>query len=86
LSPSNFGVSRRCLDEALEELSKTIQEIKENSGYEYGEFLVAMQHLYHHLNTAWNSRDASPDQVTNETEEDFQRWSQFPDDLPMMGS
>ena len=74
------------LDEALEELSKTIQEIKENSGYEYGEFLVAMQHLYHHLNTAWNSRDASPDQVTNETEEDFQRWSQFPDDLPMMGS
>ena len=73
------------LGEASEELSKTIHAMKEAPDYDYGAFLVAMQHLYHHLNTAWNSRDASPDQVRTESDEDFGRWSQFPDDLPMMG-
>ena len=74
------------LGEAHEELSKAIQKIRDDPNYDYGEFLVAMQHLYHHLNTAWNSRDASPDQVKSENDEDFGRWSQFPGDLPMMGS
>jgi hypothetical protein len=72
--------------EAHEGLSKTIQEIRDDPDYGYGEFLVAMQHLYHHLNTAWNSRDASPHQVRSENDEDFGRWNQFPTDLPMMGS
>jgi len=38
------------------------------------------------LNTAWNSRDASPNEVQGESDEDFKRWSQFPNDLPMMDS
>jgi hypothetical protein len=74
------------LVEAQEELAKTIRDIKADLDYDYGEFLVAMQHLYHHVNTAWNSRDATSDQVANETEEDFGQWSRFPGDLPMMGS
>ena len=74
------------LGEAHDELARTIQEIRDDPDYDYGEFLVAMQHLYHHLNTAWNSREAAPDQVRNESDEDFGRWSQFRGDLPMMGS
>ena len=72
------------LREANEELARTIAEIQAKSDYGYSEFWVAMQHTYHHLNTAWNSRDATPAQVEPGTDADFSRWSQFPADLPMM--
>ena len=29
-----------------------------------------MQHLYHHLNTAWNARDEAPERVAARSEED----------------
>jgi hypothetical protein len=45
-----------------------------------------MQHIYHHLNTAWNSRDASASQVSELTKAQFNKWSQLPADLPMMQS
>jgi hypothetical protein len=73
------------LNEAQEELSRTIQEIKDDPEYGYGDFWPAMQHLYHHLNTAWNARDTSPAIVESHTDVDFVRWTQFPADLPMMG-
>ena len=66
------------LGEAQGELAATIQAIREDPEYDYGEFLVAVQHLYYHLNTAWNSRDATADQVAGQSDEDFNRWSQFP--------
>ena len=72
------------LTEARDELTKTLQEIRETPDYDYGEFWVAMQHMYHHANTAWNSRDASAAEVKDATDEDFNRWSQFPTDLPTM--
>ena len=72
------------LSEAQGEIAAIIAEIEKTPDYGYGEFWVALQHLYHHLNTAWNSRDATPDQVENATDGDFKRWSRFPEDLPMM--
>jgi hypothetical protein len=51
------------LKEAGEELTRTIQEMEEDPKYDFGEYFVAMMHLYHHLNAAWNSRDATPDRV-----------------------
>ena len=38
---------------------------------------------YHHLNTAWNARHASADDVTACTAADFKRWRQFPTDINM---
>ena len=72
------------LTEARDEIDKTLSEIRETPDYDYGEFWVAMQHLYHHANTAWNSRDASKAEVEQASDDDFNRWSQFPTDLPMM--
>ncbi len=71
------------LREALEELQRTVQEIAASPEYDDPEFWPAMQHLYHHLNTAWNSRHASPDEVEPGSDEAFTRWSQMPSDLPM---
>ena len=75
------------LREAHEQLVQTIKEVHENRAYDIGEYYVDMQHLYHHLNTAWNGRDAASEQVQNVTDELFQRWSRYPDpeDLPPLG-
>lgn len=72
------------LTEAQQEIATTIREIRETPDYGYAEFWVAMQHLYHHVNTAWNSREATRTEVDTATDEDFNRWSQLPTDLPMM--
>ena len=71
------------LTEAQEELTRTIQEIRDTPDYGIGEFLPAVQHLYHHLNTAWNARDASEVEAGKVTEQNFRRWSAFPADLVM---
>lgn len=42
-----------------------------------------MGHLYNHLNTAWNARNATDEETTTLTEEQFYRWRQFPTDIDM---
>ena len=70
------------LREASSELAATLSEI-EDPEYGFGEFSVGMAHLYHHLNTAWNSRGASEERVSLSSDEDFQSWRKFPADLPL---
>ena len=66
------------LREGKEELDRTIAEIARESDYGYGEFQVAMSHIYHHLNTAWNGRDASIEQFSECSQQDFDAWKKFP--------
>ena len=66
------------LREAQDELSKTISDIASDPGYDVGNFVVALGHLYHHVNTAWNSRDEPPNRVEPCSEDDFYAWRQFP--------
>ena len=70
------------LQEAAEELGRTVNAVRQNPQYDIGEYSVAMQHLYHHLNTAWNGRFATTEQVEHITDEVFNTWSRFPEDLP----
>jgi hypothetical protein len=69
--------------EAREELTNSIAEIEATDDYGFGEFSVAMTHLYHHLNTAWNSREALANEVNESSDDNFRRWRQFPEDLPL---
>ena len=71
------------LREAEEEIRRTIAEIEAVPDYGYGEFVVAMSHAYHHLNTAWNARDADSATVEKCSAANFQRWRRFPRDLDM---
>jgi hypothetical protein len=69
------------LKEAKEELDRTIAELESDPEYDYSEFSVAMSHLYDHLNTAWNAREARKQEVQECTKESFDRWRQTPDDI-----
>ena len=69
------------LTEALEELTRTVRELQEDPEYDIGDFLPAMSHLYHHVNVAWNARDASESQLRELSDSDFKQWSAFPTDM-----
>lgn len=66
------------LREAKEELDRTINELATDTEYDCGDFILGMGHLYHHLNTAWNGRDASPDRHRDCAQQDFDSWRKFP--------
>jgi hypothetical protein len=72
------------LDQARVGIEESIDSIRAAPEYNESEYWVEMQHIYHHLNTAWNSRDVSDLELEAATDADFNRWSAFPLDLPMM--
>ena len=66
------------LREASEQLAATIRELETDPEYEYGNLVVDMGHLYHHINSAWNARDSSDEEARECTEDNFIKWRQFP--------
>jgi hypothetical protein len=70
------------LKESKDAIEGIIAEIESDPEYEYGNYVVGMGHLYHHVNTAWNARNATKEQVNTGAPTDFKKWSQFPSDLP----
>jgi hypothetical protein len=66
------------LKEAKEELDKTILQLENNRRFGAESLLVSMSHLYHHLNTAWNGREASAERHRECSQRDFDRWRKFP--------
>lgn len=72
------------LQEAREAIEKVIEQIQTSAEYSYEELEVDMAHLYHHLNTAWNARNESEAATNQCSQEDFDRWRQFPVDLKIV--
>jgi hypothetical protein len=71
------------LREAHEELTRTIARIDAASEVDEIEFEIALAHMYNHLNTAWNSRAASDQQIAAHSDEDFYAWREYPSDISM---
>jgi len=72
------------LQEAKEELDLTIAKMTGEPDYGFEEFQVAMGHLYHHLNTAWNGRAASSEQHRACSRQDFDAWRKFPSESEVL--
>ena len=72
------------LAKAQEAIQKLIAEMQSDQDYEFGNYRVDMEHLYHHVNSAWNGRDASEEAVHACSQEDFRRWRQFPTDIELL--
>jgi hypothetical protein len=71
------------LREAHEELTRTIAKMNAADTVNEIEFEIALAHMYNHLNTAWNSRTASDEQIAAQTNDDFYKWRAFPADIAM---
>lgn len=69
------------LQEASEAIQSILAELKDDSEYGEGDYWPDIQHLYYHINTAWNGRDATDEQVKICSEADFEKWAAFPADI-----
>lgn len=68
------------LTEALEELQKLTSTLA-SEAVSSEEFEIAIEHVYHHVNTAWNSRSISDEEAREHSDSDFVNWRQFPKGL-----
>tara|TARA_B110001452_G_C15083414_1_gene377996 strand:+ start:511 stop:759 length:249 start_codon:yes stop_codon:yes gene_type:complete len=71
------------LKEALEEVEDTIKDIESDESYDESEFSIGMTHLYHHVNTAWNSRSSKDEEARESNDANFEKWRKFPIDIDM---
>jgi hypothetical protein len=69
------------LNEAREHLSEIVAKMIASNNYDDSEFSVDLGHVYAHLNRVWNSRN----QTSEITEEQREKFSQFPIDLQPVG-
>jgi len=74
------------LREAKDELDRLIDEIEKDSDFSFDGYYVGVQHIYHHLNTAWNIRNESEETIEGCSENDFYNWRRFPGDEFDMGT
>lgn len=72
------------LEEAEEEIQIMLKQLRAKKEYSSEEFYSSMQHLYHHLNIAWNSRLTSWDEVEKSTSTDIENWGKFPTDITLL--
>ncbi len=66
------------LRQAQEALMGIIRDIESQPDYDYGEYIIDITHLYHHINTAWNAQNVDPERAETCNEKDFFKWRQFP--------
>jgi hypothetical protein len=69
------------LREAMNALQGLIEDMESSPDYGDPEFKIDLSHVYLHVNTAWNARFASPDRTAMCSQEDFDDWRQYPEDL-----
>jgi hypothetical protein len=71
------------LREAHEELTRTIAKFDAAQRVGEIEFEITLAHMYNHLNTAWNSRALTDEQIAAQTDDDFYTRRAYPADIPM---
>src|SRR4026208_1182944 len=72
------------LEDALDGLQKLNQRISSGKITDEIEFQIAMQHIYHHLNFAWNTRYDPIENHIDLTQEQFVKRGRFPEDLELI--
>jgi len=68
------------LREAKEGLENLVYDVESDEEYHESDLAQAMAQIYFHLNTAWNSRNASQKDIDEGSEDNFRLWKRFPDD------
>lgn len=66
------------IEEAKEQLEVMLQEIEADKEYSEVELQIALEHVYHHLNFAWNIRNIEQSRAEMCSKKDFKSWSKFP--------
>ena len=69
------------LEEAANELEAILARLSTDIEYSEDQFQVNLEHVYHHLNMAWNIRHTTSELYANMTDDQFNEWSKFPKEM-----
>ncbi len=79
----NWDVVTSNLSEALEELQRLADVATDQQARNEVELQFRIEHVYHHLNVAWNARHATHQNYNQLTQDDFNLWGRFPTDVDL---
>ncbi|MGE5086477.1 MAG: hypothetical protein ACM3MG_09275 [Bacillota bacterium] len=68
--------------EIEEEIAIVMSRIRKGMSHE--EYYKSVQHIYHHLNIAWNARESLPEGVADLDDPRMDEWKEFPKDLKLI--
>lgn len=71
------------LQEAQEEIEIILSKIRDPN-YSHEALYRSFQHLVHHVNIAWNSREKNESETLEPSDSDISEWSQYPKDLKLI--
>ncbi len=71
------------LSEALEQITITLEDLNSRENCNEADLRTGFEHMYHHINFAWNTRNTTQDEVNEQLNEKFYRWRQFPKDIDL---
>ena len=77
----NWKIIKSNISEALEELKSVEKRIDSGKFPNEGELQVVFEHLYHHINFAWNARKISTKRYKDLSDKDFGLLGKFPTDI-----
>lgn len=76
-------IVRANLEESLEQLEDVLAILRAGKPLPEEHFAVMIAHAYHHLNVAWNARNAPMARYRKMTSRDYNLWASFPRDLEL---
>jgi len=77
----NWEIIEMNIIEAKAELGRIGSMIASKNYPSEMQFKVMLSHAYHHMNFAWNIRRVTTKRYANLTDDDYQEWSAYPDDM-----
>lgn len=81
VNPSSRSIIISNFHEAACSIRHLNDDLKNNRLYSVGRFKVEMEHIYHHINFAWNIRSLRDVSLYIEiSDENFRKWGQYPAD------
>ncbi|MBO9667581.1 MAG: hypothetical protein J7501_12300 [Bdellovibrio sp.] len=70
-------------EEIQEEIETLMKKLKRGD-ISHAELYSGVQHVYHHLNIAWNARDTEPGKIADLDDPMMDVWNQFPTDIKLI--
>lgn len=71
------------LKEAADEIRRLVEEDIHDPEFLEHQFVDAMRHVFHHVNTAYNARNVTEAEARECSESDYYLWRKFSEDLDM---
>ena len=80
----NIDIIKSNIQEAREQLQEIETSLLQKRSFNEGYLQVSIEHAYHHLNTAWNARFIPQKRYKQSTNNDYNTWGKYPQDIEVL--